>query len=217
MPTVLTFGPFRIDISAEILFRGTEPLSVGRRALALLRALLERPGVPVSKEALMEAAWPGLAVEESNLTVQIASLRRVLSEEPGGERWIETLSRRGYRFVGPVPTEESVNAPVPRPFLTPDLPLPDDPAVPNVTVEGRATQTLTKRPAGDLLDPHHSPATFPFVHKRTAPTDRAVLRACSNRAFITYGTRGSARHDRNTYAVGSPGGGPLCWDRRQTD
>jgi DNA-binding winged helix-turn-helix (wHTH) protein len=100
MPTFRTFGPFRIDISAEILFRGVEPLPVGRRGVALLRALLERPGVPVSKEALMEAAWPGLAVEESNLTVQIASLRRVLGEEPGGERWIETLSRRGYRFVG---------------------------------------------------------------------------------------------------------------------
>ena len=50
----------------------------------------------------MEAAWPGLAVEDSNLTVQIAALRRALREVPGGERWIETLPRRGYRFVGPV-------------------------------------------------------------------------------------------------------------------
>jgi class 3 adenylate cyclase len=102
MPTIRTFGRFRIDISAEILFRGAEPLPVGRRAVALLRALIERPGVPVSKDVLIEAAWPGLAIEESNLTVQIASLRRVLGEEPGGERWIETLPRRGYRFVGPV-------------------------------------------------------------------------------------------------------------------
>jgi TolB-like protein/Flp pilus assembly protein TadD len=50
----------------------------------------------------MQAAWPGLAVEESNLTVQIAAIRRVLGEEPGGDRWIETLPRRGYRFVGPI-------------------------------------------------------------------------------------------------------------------
>jgi DNA-binding winged helix-turn-helix (wHTH) protein len=85
MPTIRTFGRFRIDISAEILFRGAEPLPVGRRAVALLRALIERPGVPVSKDVLIEAAWPGLAIEESNLTVQIASLRRVLGEEPGGE------------------------------------------------------------------------------------------------------------------------------------
>jgi len=68
----------------------------------LLRALVERPGAVVSKDALIEAAWPGQAVEESNLTVQIAALRRVLGEAPGGDRWIETMPRRGYRFVGPV-------------------------------------------------------------------------------------------------------------------
>src|SRR5262249_21963064 len=72
------------------------------RAVALLRILIERAGAPVSKDTLMEAAWPGLAVEESNLTVQIAALRRVLREESGGERWIETLPRRGYRFAGPI-------------------------------------------------------------------------------------------------------------------
>jgi TolB-like protein/tetratricopeptide (TPR) repeat protein len=96
------FGPFRPDSEAEILFRGAEALPLGRRAVALLRALVERSGSPVSKDALIEAAWPGLAIEDSNLTVQIAALRRVLAEEPGGDRWIETLPRRGYRFVGPV-------------------------------------------------------------------------------------------------------------------
>jgi class 3 adenylate cyclase/predicted ATPase len=99
------FGTYRLDISAEILFRDAEPLPVGRRAVALLRKLLEQPGAPVSKDALIEAAWPGLAVEESNLTVQIAALRRVLGSTPGGDRWIETMPRRGYRFIGPVGTE----------------------------------------------------------------------------------------------------------------
>lgn len=95
------FGPFRLDSKAEILFRGPEALPLGRRAVALLRVLVERSGTLVSKDALIEAAWPGLAVEDSNLTVQIAALRRVLADEPGGERWIETLPRRGYRFIGP--------------------------------------------------------------------------------------------------------------------
>src|SRR5262245_16650409 len=53
------------------------------------------------QDALMEAAWAGLTVEEGNLAVQVAARRRVLGEEPGGENWIETLPRRGYRFVGP--------------------------------------------------------------------------------------------------------------------
>ena len=71
---------------------------LGQRVVALL---LERTGAPVSKDALMDAAWPGLAVEDGNLTVQIAALRRVLGEVLEAGSWIETLPRRGYRYVGP--------------------------------------------------------------------------------------------------------------------
>jgi adenylate cyclase len=106
MRTVYTLGPFRLDIEGDLLWRGTQPAALGRRAIALLRALVEHPGVVVSKDALVDAAWPGQAVEESNLTVQIAALRRVLGEEPGGDHWIQTMPRRGYRFVGPVLTTE---------------------------------------------------------------------------------------------------------------
>src|SRR5262249_26678993 len=56
----------------------------------------------VPKARILDAAWPGLVVEESNLAVQISAIRRVLAQVPGGERWVETLARRGYRFVGPV-------------------------------------------------------------------------------------------------------------------
>lgn len=95
------FGPYRLDADAEMLFRETEPVALGRRAVTLLRLLVERAGTPVSKEALMEAAWPGLAIEESNLTVQIAALRRIFADIDGGAGWIETLPRRGYRYIGP--------------------------------------------------------------------------------------------------------------------
>jgi TolB-like protein len=124
------FGPFRLDADAVILFRGTEPVTLGQRAVALLRVLVERAGVPVSKDALIEAAWPGLVVEEGNLTVQIAALRRVLGEAPGGERWIETLQRRGYRYVGPVIATEDgrrVDSVAPPPI--PAFALPDKPSV----------------------------------------------------------------------------------------
>ena len=84
MATIHEFGPFRLDADAEILFRGAEPTVLGQRAVALLRLLLERAGSPVSKDALIEVAWPGLAIEDSNLTVQIAALRRVLAEVAGG-------------------------------------------------------------------------------------------------------------------------------------
>jgi class 3 adenylate cyclase/tetratricopeptide (TPR) repeat protein len=100
-----TLGPFRLDMQRELLFHGAEPVPVGRRAIALLRALVDQPRAVVSKEALIDVAWPNQAVEESNLTVQIAALRRVLGQAPGGDRWIETMPRRGYRFIGPVGSE----------------------------------------------------------------------------------------------------------------
>jgi TolB-like protein len=128
MATIHEFGPFRLDADAEILFRGTEPAVLGQRAVALLRLLLERAGSPVSKDALIEVAWPGLAIEDSNLTVQIAALRRVLTEAPGGADWIETLPRRGYRYVGPAVKIGNRTAAI-DPESSPALALPDKPSV----------------------------------------------------------------------------------------
>src|SRR6202030_1779267 len=109
MTAIYAFGPFRLDVAAGILFRGTEPVALGQRAVALLQILVEGGGNPISKDRLIESAWPGLAIEESNLTVQIAALRRVFAEEPGGDSWIETLPRRGYRYVGAVAVKEQEN------------------------------------------------------------------------------------------------------------
>ena len=103
--TIHALGPFLLDTQDDLLFHGSDPVALGRRATAVLRALVERPGAVIAKDALIQAAWRGQAVEESNLTKQIASLRRVLGEAPGGAGWIETMPRRGYRFVGPVVTE----------------------------------------------------------------------------------------------------------------
>jgi TolB-like protein len=126
-PSVLyKFGLFSLDVEAGMLLRYGEPTLLGQRAAALLRLLLQRAGSAVSKDALIEAAWTGLAVEDSNLTVQIAALRRVL-EQDGGTGWIETLPRRGYRYVGPPPTCTDANA-----SETPQAPalqLPEKPSI----------------------------------------------------------------------------------------
>lgn len=103
------FGRFALDTAAGMLFDGSEPALLGQRGVALLRMLLEHAASPVGKDALIEAAWPGLAVEDSNLTVQIAALRRVL-ERGNGVGWIETLPRRGYRYVGPPVTRIDARA-----------------------------------------------------------------------------------------------------------
>lgn len=100
--TVYEIGPFRLDPEAGLLTRLGMAEPLGPRAVAVLTVLVQNAQQAVTKSALMDAAWPGLVVEEANLSVQVSSIRRVLAQVPGGERWVETLARRGYRFIGPV-------------------------------------------------------------------------------------------------------------------
>ncbi|WP_019402371.1 MULTISPECIES: winged helix-turn-helix domain-containing protein [unclassified Chelatococcus] len=113
-----SFGPFLLDTGRGVLLERGVPVSLGRKPLALLRALAEARGQVVTKSALMDAAWPNSCVEESNLTVQIAALRKRL-----GEEWIATFPRVGYRFAGPLAVEEGEVASTPaRPAdIEPDL------------------------------------------------------------------------------------------------
>jgi len=114
-----SFGPFMLDAGSCALFEHGLPVALGSKPLALLQALVEARGQVVSKVALMYAAWPNTNVEESNLTVQIAALRARLRVSPGGERWIATFPRVGYRFAGPL-TVQDRDAPIADPGLEAD-------------------------------------------------------------------------------------------------
>jgi TolB-like protein/DNA-binding winged helix-turn-helix (wHTH) protein/Flp pilus assembly protein TadD len=95
-------GLFRRDGDAP-----RAPMEIGSRALDVLRVLLDRPGDLVSRDEIMAAAWPGIVVEDNNLTIQIATLRRVLDQDRADGSCIQTVTRRGYRFVEPVNRVES--------------------------------------------------------------------------------------------------------------
>ena len=117
-----TFGPFLLNPESGTLLRDGEPLAVGGRGVLLLEALLKRPGEVLTKADLMDAAWPGTAVEESNLSVQIASLRKLLGSCPGGGEWIATIPRIGYRFVGELEGGQTATAsPARSEFAKPSL------------------------------------------------------------------------------------------------
>ncbi|MCF5707252.1 transcriptional regulator [Pseudomonas syringae] len=96
---VLRFGPFTFHVRQRLVTRDGEALRLGGRALDILQILVEHAGEIVDKQALIARVWPDSVVEEINLRVQIAALRRVLD---GGQRYIETLAQRGYRFKAPV-------------------------------------------------------------------------------------------------------------------
>ena len=95
----VAFGPFVFDHASATLWQGGTLAPVGGRAAALLAALLEADNGVVTKASLIERAWPDTIVEEGNLAVQIATLRKVLGPRPDGEDWITTISRVGYRLV----------------------------------------------------------------------------------------------------------------------
>ncbi|MBX4896030.1 winged helix-turn-helix domain-containing tetratricopeptide repeat protein [Rhizobium bangladeshense] len=98
----LAFGHFKFIAENGCLLRDKRPVAIGARGASLLATLLSAQGGVVSKSALMDAVWPRLAVEESNLSVQIAALRKLLGPASDGSEWIVTVPRVGYRFSGVV-------------------------------------------------------------------------------------------------------------------
>jgi DNA-binding winged helix-turn-helix (wHTH) protein/TolB-like protein/Tfp pilus assembly protein PilF len=96
------FGTFRVDESERLLLRGEDVVPLTPKAFEMLLVLLESSGHVLTKEDLMKRVWPDSFVEEANLSHNIYKLREALGEGSDGEKYIETLPRRGYRFVAKV-------------------------------------------------------------------------------------------------------------------
>jgi DNA-binding winged helix-turn-helix (wHTH) protein len=98
-PIEISFGPFRLLPTRFLLLEGDRSVSLGSRALAILIALLERPGQLISKKELMARVWPNIFVAPANLTVHMSALRRALRDGRDGNRFIINVPGRGYSFV----------------------------------------------------------------------------------------------------------------------
>src|SRR5215510_14983290 len=96
------FPPFHLDLTNEQLWQGTQQLPLRPKPFALLRYLVENPGRLVTKEELLQAVWPKTYVSEGLLSTYIRDLRAVLGDDPAAPRFIETVVRRGYRFIVPL-------------------------------------------------------------------------------------------------------------------
>lgn len=189
----IAFGPFVLDPAAGTLLRNEAPVAIGYRALKLLAALAGRPGEILGKGELMDAAWPGKAVEEGNLTVQIAHIRKLLgpADESGGE-WIATVARVGYRFLGaaeqlgggtqllPAPGKPSI-------AVLPFVNVSDDPA------QRAFTEGLTQ----DLITDLSRASGLFVVARNTALVERKRthdIRDAAQDIGVRYLLEGSARH-----------------------
>lgn len=96
------FGRFRIDIAQRLLHRDHEIVPLTPKVFDMLLTLVENSGQVVSKDSMMKKIWPDSFVEEGNLTQNISLLRKALGEGQNGHQFIETVARRGYRFIAPV-------------------------------------------------------------------------------------------------------------------
>ena len=102
---VIRFGAFCLAPAQRQLLRDGVPVHLGARAMDLLLHLTANPGTVVTKQALMKAVWSGRIVEENNLTVNMTALRRALGDSTEGQPVIQTVTGRGYAFVGTILAE----------------------------------------------------------------------------------------------------------------
>jgi predicted ATPase/DNA-binding winged helix-turn-helix (wHTH) protein len=116
----LSFGPFRLNPTRRVLLRDGKPLRLGSRALDLLIALVDSGKDLISKEDLLKRVWPDTFIEEANLRVHVAALRKLLGDEGTGDQYIGTVAGRGYCFVAPVVRlDEAAGNPVSAPSPPP--------------------------------------------------------------------------------------------------
>ena len=101
-PLRLQFGAFTLDVSERLLLRGGQPVPLAPKAFDVLAALAARHGHLVTKDELLKEVWPDTFVEESNLAYHVFALRRALGEADDGQKYVETVPKKGYRFVAVV-------------------------------------------------------------------------------------------------------------------
>ena len=116
------FGRFRLKSDERVLLRGEEFVALTPKAFDILLTLLENDGRIVRKDDLMKKVWPDTFVEEGNLTQNVSLLRKALGESATGPQFIETVPRRGYRFVAPVSRTNGAGAYHPVGSVTDDQP-----------------------------------------------------------------------------------------------
>jgi DNA-binding winged helix-turn-helix (wHTH) protein/tetratricopeptide (TPR) repeat protein len=101
-PNAYRFGAFTLECSSYRLLKKTTVLQVSPKVIDLLLYLVARPSVLVSKEDLFKALWPDVAVTDNALTQAVSELRQAIGDDPSNPKFVQTVARRGYRFIAPV-------------------------------------------------------------------------------------------------------------------
>src|SRR5262245_2613497 len=98
----LVFGPFTFDVQERLLSRSGQEIGLPPRVLGVLELLLKRAGEVVSRQEIIDTVWKDAFVTDTSLAEAVSVLRQALGDDPQSPTFIQTLHRRGYRFVAPV-------------------------------------------------------------------------------------------------------------------
>jgi len=101
-PSLIDFGGFRLDRRAGQLTSDGTPIALRPKTWAVLQYLVNRAGVLVTKDDLLDAVWTDTSITEAVLNKSIGELRRALGDSVKSPRFIETVQRRGFRFIAPL-------------------------------------------------------------------------------------------------------------------
>src|SRR5882724_7370232 len=174
------FGPFILDATERILLRDRTELPLSPKVLDTLLILVENEGHILEKGELMRSVLPNSFVEESSLTQKIFLIRKVLGEKDGGQPYIETIPRRGYRFVADV-VIETVNPHSSATIVNAETSIDDGGAV------DRSGRVDENRPPAALQT-----AAKPRYRSRLIPalvTVSCILAVCAAAGIYQYGIR----------------------------
>src|SRR5689334_15266276 len=117
----VSFGPFAFDRQSRLLWRDGAEVALPPRVLGVLELLLDRAGQVVARQDLLDAVWKDAFVTDTSLAEAVSFLRQALGDDPQSPRYIQTVHRRGYRFVAPIlGSDPGSAAAVPSWGLTPD-------------------------------------------------------------------------------------------------
>jgi DNA-binding winged helix-turn-helix (wHTH) protein/TolB-like protein/lipoprotein NlpI len=158
------FGPFVVDPAERLLMRHGEAVPLTSKAFDTLLALLNRHGHLVDKSELMRVVWDNAFVEEGNITVAVSTLRKALGDDGRKHSYIQTIAKRGYRFIGQVDEiaePEIAPQPVPLPQPQSDAAIPTEPS----------------RSA-------HIPLAAPLIRSRRFPTSKLRIAALALGCFL---------------------------------
>src|SRR5215470_7773952 len=103
------FGPFRLDVEECCLLQDGLMVALTPKAFAMLLLLVRHNGSLVEKDSLMADLWPDAFVEESNLTFTVSLIRKALGDTAQASSYVETVPKRGYRFIAPVKEVQAEN------------------------------------------------------------------------------------------------------------